>query len=88
MKTLEAAQAAENFVQVLHEVQLRHVSFEIVKEGVPQAHLVPAAVRPCDSHGLADDLDGAELTAADRRALAADVRRGRQVLKPLGNPWG
>lgn len=88
MKTMEAAKTAENFARVLHEVHLRHASFEIVKEGVPQAHLVPATGHPCDSHELADDLDGVELTADDRRALAADVRKGRQALKPLGNPWG
>ena len=85
---MEAAAAAENFAQVIHEVQLHRASFEIVERGVPQAHLVPVSVSTCDSHGLADDLDGAELTAADRRELGAAVRKGRQTLKPLSNPWG
>ena len=37
---------------------------------------------------LADDLAKARLNIADKRALAAAVRKGRTALKPLKNPWG
>jgi len=88
MKTVEAKKAAENFPRFLSRVLTRQESFEIVDGGVPCAYLVPAGGQKCDSHEFAQDLDGAELTDEDRRALAASVRLGRKSLKPLKNPWG
>jgi antitoxin (DNA-binding transcriptional repressor) of toxin-antitoxin stability system len=88
MKTVEAKKAAENFPEFLSQVLTRQEAFEIVKGGVPCACLVPAGEPKCDSHEFAEDLAGAELADEDRRALAAAVRRGRNSLKPLKNPWG
>jgi hypothetical protein len=87
MKTLEAAKAAENITRFLSEVRLRQESFKIVRKGVPFAYLVPADERGCNSHEFAADLANARSGAEDRRALAAAVRRGRNALKPLRNPW-
>ena len=88
MKTLEADKAAANFARVLNTVSSLHESFVIVQQGVPCACLVPAAERPGDSHELASDLAGAELSAADRRSLTATIHHGRKALQPLKNPWG
>jgi antitoxin (DNA-binding transcriptional repressor) of toxin-antitoxin stability system len=89
MKTVEANKAAENFTRFLSQVLARQESYEIVKEGVPCAYLVPAGEHEhkCDSYELAEDLASAELSDKDRRTLAAAVRRGRKALKPLKNPW-
>jgi hypothetical protein len=87
MKTLEAARAAQDFARFLREVHLRQESFKIVKEGVAFAYLVPATEGACDSHEFADDLAGAQAKPEDARAMAAAIRRGRKVLKPLKNPW-
>jgi hypothetical protein len=88
MKTLEAAKAAENFTRFLSKVLWHQESFKIAKGGVPCAYLIPAVERGCNSHEFAEDLASAEMTAEDRHALAAAVRRGRKALKPLRNPWG
>lgn len=88
MKTLEAAKASEHFTKLLNEVHALGTSFKILKQGVPFGCLVPATERGCNSHELADDLEGAELSAADRRAMSLAVRQGRKALKPLKNPWG
>ena len=88
MKTLDAAKAAQNFTRFLSQVRLQQQSFKIVSEGVLCAYLIPAGGRGCNSHEFAEDLASAEITLADRRAIAAAVRRGRQALKPLKNPWG
>ena len=87
VKTLDATKAAQNFSKFLEQVHSLQESFQIVKKGVPYARLVPAAEHGCNSLELADDLAGAELTADNRRAFAAALRKGRKVLKPLKNPW-
>ena len=88
MKTLDAMKMAENFPDFLGRVVSRRESFEIVQEGIPCAYLVPIGTAQCDSHDLAEDIAGAALNAADRRALASAIQRGRKALKPLKNPWG
>ena len=87
MKTLTVTEAAKNFADCLKRVYHQHESYELVKNGVPYAHLVPANGAGCNTHELADDVDDAELSPDDRRALAAAVRKGRKLLKPLKNPW-
>ena len=88
MKTLEASKAAANFSRVLNAVHSLHESFEIVKKGVPCAHLVPPVGRGSTTHELADDLAGVELSAEDRRSFSAAIQKGRKALGPLKNPWG
>jgi hypothetical protein len=88
VKTLEAKEAARSFTRILKQVHSLHECFAIVKEGVPWAYLAPPVARACSSHELAADLAGAELTANDRRAFAAAIRKGRRGLKPVRNPWG
>jgi hypothetical protein len=88
MKTLEADKATGNFTKFLSRVVDDQESFQIVKEGVPCAYLVPVGGGNCNSHEFAADLAGAGLSIADRRALASAVRKGRNTLKPLKNPWG
>ena len=87
MKTLTVTEAARNLADCLDRVYLKHESFELVKHGVPVAHLVPANGTGCNTHELADDLMGAELNAEDRLALASAIRKGRKQLRLLKNPW-
>ena len=87
MKTLTVTEAAKHLADCLKRVYYQHESYELVKNGVPYAHLVPANGAGCNTHELADDVAEAELNAGDRRNLAAAVRKGRKLLKPLKNPW-
>ena len=88
MKTLEADKATGNFAKFLTRVLHDEESFQIVKQGVPCAYLVPAGGSKCNSHEFAADLAEAALSLQDRRTFAAAVRKGRKTLKPLKNPWG
>ena len=87
MKTLTVTEAAKNLSHCLKRVYFEHESYELVKNGVPYARLVPANGASCNSHELADDLEKAELSAEDRCALGSAVRKGRKIFKPLRNPW-
>lgn len=88
MKALSVTEASRSFSECVNRVYSRRESFAILKLGIPYALLVPASAPGCNSHELAEDLAKADLPAEDRRLLAAAVRKGRQSLKPLSDPWG
>ena len=87
MKTLSVTKAAKTLYSCLKIVYHKHETFELVKKGIPYAHLVRVKGASCSTHELADDLAEAELSADDRHALASAVRKGRKHLRPLKNPW-
>ena len=87
MKTLTVTEAAKNLSHCLKSVYLEHESYELVKHGVPYARLVPANGAGCNTHELAEDLEKAELSAEDRRALGSALRTGRKIFQRLRNPW-
>jgi antitoxin (DNA-binding transcriptional repressor) of toxin-antitoxin stability system len=87
VKTLTVTAAAKNLAACLRQVYHQHESFELVKNGVPYAHLVPINGTSCNTHELAVDLTAVKLSLEDRRALASAVRKGRKLVKPLKNPW-
>jgi len=87
MKTLTVAEAAKKLTGCVRRVYYRHESFELVRNGVPHARLVPVNGSGCNTHELADDLAEARLLTEDRRALGSAIRKGRKQLKPLKNPW-
>jgi hypothetical protein len=88
VKTLEADRAAAHFSELLDKVHSARLSFQIVKQGVPYGCLVPAASNTCNTHDLADDLDSATLSGADRRGLGTVVRKALRSLKSPQNPLG
>ena len=87
MKTLTVTKATKSFTDCLDRVYHLHESYELVKNGIPYAHLLPVDGAGCNTRELADDLAEAELSVEDRRAWASAVRKGRKHLKPLKNPW-
>ena len=82
------SKAARNFSSCLREVYHRHESFELVRNGIPYARLVPIGERPGNTHDLADALGSAMLHPEDGRGWTASVTEGRKRLKLLKNPWG
>ena len=87
MKTLTITEAAKNLAECVERVYHERESFELVRKGVPRARLVPTGEAGCNTHEFADDLAGTQHTVKDRRALGSAIRKARQQLKPLKNPW-
>ncbi len=85
MKTLTVTEAAKKFTNCIERVYYQHESFELLKNGVPRARLVPASRHGCNTHELADDLAHTQLLLEDRRSLGSAVRKGRRQLKPLSS---
>ena len=82
------SKAARELSACLRKVCEEHESFELVKRGVPCAHLLPIEKPSGTTHDLADALDSAALSPQDRRGWRAAIAEGRERLKPLRNPWG
>jgi antitoxin (DNA-binding transcriptional repressor) of toxin-antitoxin stability system len=87
VKTLTVTEAAKNLPACLKRVYYKHESYELIKNGVPYARLVPPNGASCNTHELADDVDEVKFSAEDRRTLASAIRKGRKTLKSLKNPW-
>jgi antitoxin (DNA-binding transcriptional repressor) of toxin-antitoxin stability system len=87
MKRLSVAEASKKLGECVERVYCQQETFELVKNGVPLAHLVPINGNGCTPHELAADLAKADLPEADRRALRSAIRKGRKHFKPLKNPW-
>ena len=65
MKTLTVKEAAKNLSNCVERVYCRHESFELVRNGVPRARLVPVNGTGCSSHELADDLASSDISYPD-----------------------
>jgi antitoxin (DNA-binding transcriptional repressor) of toxin-antitoxin stability system len=87
MKKLTVSDAAKKLGSCLDRVYHGHESFELMKNGIPYARLVPVNGTACNSHQFAEDLAEADLSAGERKALATVIREGRKHLKALRNPW-
>jgi antitoxin (DNA-binding transcriptional repressor) of toxin-antitoxin stability system len=88
VKTLTISEAAKGLATCVDRVYRKGESFELTKNGVARARLVPANGMKCTTHELADDLAKSNpLSYKDRRAWGAGLRQGRKRLKPLKNPW-
>jgi antitoxin (DNA-binding transcriptional repressor) of toxin-antitoxin stability system len=88
VKTLTVSEAAKKLAGCVERVYRNGESFELTKNGVARARLVPTNGTQCNTHELADDLATANpLSEKERRALGAAVRQGRRSLKSLKNPW-
>ena len=87
MKKLTVSAAAKRLGSCLDRVYHDHESFELMKNGIPYARLVPVNGTACNSHQFAEDVAEADLSAGERKSLAAAVRKGRKHLQALRNPW-
>ena len=88
MKRVIVTKADTTLSACLRRVYQRHESFELVKNGVPYARLVPVEKAHGTTHDLAEALASGTLGAKDRVGWAGVLANGRRCLKPLPNPWG
>ena len=87
MKRVTVSKAAKTLSACLRMVN-RGQSFEVVRNGVPCARLVPIDKTHGDTYALAHALRSTVLTSEARSGWAGAVAKGRKSLKPFTNPWG
>lgn len=89
MKTLNVAEAVQNFGAVLVSLENEQEEILLVRNNHPVARLVPEP-ESWDAHAMLEDLHGTldDATAMDlTRAIEASRNRPNMTLSQLRNPW-
>ena len=85
-RTISVTDAARNFADCINRVHYQNVTFVLLKNGSPVAHITPA-----DKMGTGRDIAAAlaevELPPEEARNWGNDLRSARKNLKPLPDKW-
>ena len=85
--TITVTEAARNFADCVNRAHYQHVTFVLLKNGVPVARLVPDNEKVCTGRDLAEALATTELTAEDAKAWRPDLQTARRTLKAPAEKW-
>ena len=86
-KEISVTEAARNFADCVNRVRYQHVTFVLLKNGVPVARLVPEEEKSCTGRDLAEVLRRVKLPAKEAVAWNRDIEDARKKLKPPANRW-
>ena len=85
--TITVTEAARNFADCVNRAHYQHVTFVLLKNGVPVARLVPDNEKVCTGRDLAEALAGTELKSEDAKAWRRDLQAARRTLKAPVDKW-
>ena len=85
--TITVTEAARNFADCVNRAHYQHVTFVLLKNGVPVARLVPDNEKVCTGRDLAEALARIELTSEDAKAWRRDLQTARRTLKAPFDKW-
>jgi antitoxin (DNA-binding transcriptional repressor) of toxin-antitoxin stability system len=85
--TVSVTEAARNFADCVNRAHYQNVTFILLKNGTPVAHLVPDNEKVCTGRGLADALAKTGLPDEEAAAWHRDMRASRKALKPQRDKW-
>jgi len=86
-RSITVTDAARNFADCINRAHYQNVTFVLLKNGSPVAHITPASERVCTGRDLAAALAQVELPPAEARAWGHALRDARRTLKPLPDKW-
>ena len=86
-KTITVTEAARNFADCVNRAHYQHVTFVLVKNGVPFARLGPNNEKVCTGSDLAEALAKTDLSSAEAAAWSRDLRTARKSVKTPANKW-
>ena len=86
-KTITVTEAARNFADCVNRAHYQHVTFVLVKNGMPFARLGPNNEKVCTGSDLAEALAKTDLSSAKAAAWSRDLRTARKSLKTPANKW-
>lgn len=84
---ITVTEAARNFADCVNRVYYQNVTFVLVKNGQPVAHLSPAGEKVCTGKDLAEALAKVRLSEKEARAWRRDMRDARRRLEPPVDKW-
>lgn len=85
--SITVTEAARNFADCVNRAHYQHVTFVLLKNGLPFARLVPDNEKVCFGRDLAEVLAKAKLNKGEARAWHRDLRSARKVLKAPVSSW-
>jgi antitoxin (DNA-binding transcriptional repressor) of toxin-antitoxin stability system len=86
-KTISVTEAARNFAECVNRAHYQNVTFVLLKNGSPVAHITPPGPKVCTGSDLAAALAEVELPSEEARNWNSDLRNARKNLKPLPDKW-
>ena len=86
-RTISVTEAARNFADCINRAHYQNVTFVLLKNGSPMAHITPASDKVCTGRDLAAALAEVELPTEEARSWSNDLRSARKNLKPLPDKW-
>jgi prevent-host-death family protein len=85
--SISVTEAARNFADCVNRVRYQNVTYVLVKNGTPVAHIVPHESKRCTGRELAEALRDVKLSSENAKAWHRDLRKGRKILKPPEDKW-
>ncbi len=86
-KMISVTEAARNFAECVNRAHYQNVTFVLLKNGSPVAHITPPSAKVCTGGDLAAALAEVELPPEESRNWSSDLRNARKNLKPLPDKW-
>ena len=84
---IRVTKASRNFADCVSRVYYQRVAFELVKNGIPVAQLVPRNEKICLGREAARALAEVELSPAEVKAWHRDLLAARKRLKAPTDKW-
>jgi antitoxin (DNA-binding transcriptional repressor) of toxin-antitoxin stability system len=85
--SISVTEAARNFADCVNRARYQDVTFVLLKNGAPVAHLTPSSEKVCLGRDLAATLAKVRLTDGDSRSWRRDLKASRERLSKPQNKW-
>jgi antitoxin (DNA-binding transcriptional repressor) of toxin-antitoxin stability system len=85
--SISVTEAARNFADCVNRARYQDVTFVLLKNGAPVAHLTPSSEKVCFGRDLAATLAKVRLTDGDSRSWRRDLKASREKLNKPENKW-
>jgi antitoxin (DNA-binding transcriptional repressor) of toxin-antitoxin stability system len=86
-KQISVTEAARNFSDCINRAHYQHMTFVLLKNGLPVARIIPDQERVCSGRDLAAALTKTNLTVKEAKTWRRDLQSARKILKAPTDRW-
>ena len=86
-RNISVTESARNFADCVNRAHYQNVTFVLLKNASPVAHLVPDNEKVCTGRDLAEALEKADLPRDEAAAWHRDLQTARKTLKAPAAKW-
>jgi len=84
---ITVTEASRNFADCVNRVHYQNLTFVLLRNGRPVAHISPAKEKICTGRDLAAAITRNELPESEAKAWNRDLRKARKSLKAPADKW-